>query len=75
MKAEALLKRINEDMATLQGMAKSLPKADRDSLGSIVTSFGTFEKSLQDEVTEPKVEKTTGQMDVNASSGSEQLRI
>ena len=74
-KAQGLLKRINEDLKSLQGMSKRLPKEDRASLNSIVGEFGSFEKSLQGEVSEPKEQKLTGQLDINEGPDSERLRI
>ena len=74
-KAQGLLKRINEDLKSLQGMAKTLPKNDRESLDSIVSKFGGFEKSLNDEVSEEKEIKVSGQMDINAAPDSERSRI
>ena len=74
-KAQGLLKRINEDLKSLQGMAKTLPKNDRESLDSIVSKFGDFEKSLNDEVSEEKEIKVSGQMDINAAPDSERSRI
>ena len=74
-KAKSLLKRINEDFKSLQGMASALPKSDRDSLDSIVKSFGGFEKSLTEEIQPVKDPKPVGQIDVNAATDSERLRI